>query len=97
MGVFTGYPNLGQATPAAPAGDPWTFPSSDASPPPELDTGDVTASGIVLGSIGVNTDPSSVFNGEAALELAPVPEPSSIALVVVGLLGAVGMIRSRCK
>jgi hypothetical protein len=42
---------------------------------------------VVYGKTGVETDPSSL--------LETVPEPSSIALVAMGLLGGIGMIRRR--
>ena len=93
IGVFAGKPYAGQA--GVGAGDPWTFPANDTSPTVTFDTGDVGASGVILGSIGTDNDPDSALSGSPALELAGVPEPSSIALVVVGVLGAIGLIRRR--
>jgi len=92
VGVFAGTPFNGQTSANA---DSWLYPLSDSAGAKQFDTGDVNANGVVLGSIGAINDGSSVFNGSPALLLATVPEPSSIALVVLGLLGGFGLIRRR--
>jgi len=96
MGVYTAYPNLSQGTPGSPAGDPWTFPASDTLGEIFPSTGDVTASGLVLGGMGTDTDPNSYEEGYGTLFLQQsIPEPSTVLLVLVGLLGGIGLIRRR--
>ena len=68
-----------------------------------IEAADVLAGGVLLGAYGVGTDPGTeAWIGNTppqynALELAEnvVPEPSSMALVVLGMVGAIGMIRRR--
>jgi len=79
----------------------WKFPAStDVPSSTTIDIGDGFAGGggsanpstgvLVFGGTGVDTSgPYSL------LETAGVPEPSSIALVVLGLMGSIGMIRRR--
>ena len=96
MGVYTAYPNLSQGTPGSPDGDPWTYPASDTLGGIYPDTGDVTASGVVLGGMGTDSDPNSYESGYATLFLQQsIPEPSSIVLVLLGLAGSIGLIRRR--
>jgi len=72
----------------------WTFPAADSGST-TIDMDDVAPSGVVDGAgYGVNTFNSAWQGGLVnALELTTVPEPSSIALVVLGLVGGIGMIR----
>ncbi len=78
----------------------WQFPAdTDAGTTTTFDLGsfftdtaatEAAGATVVFGSVGV--DGSGPYN---ILETAVVPEPSSIALVVLGLLGGIGMIRRR--
>jgi len=80
----------------------WKFPAdADVITSTTIDLGDFAAAGggttvlnpgasVIFGQVAV--DPSGPYT---LLETFAVPEPSSIALVVLGLLGGVGMIRRR--
>jgi len=73
----------------------WIAPATDSAPALVLDIGDagtVATRGAL--SSGTVTSPAALAGSDAA-SLAIVPEPSSIALVVTGLLGLVTLARSR--
>jgi hypothetical protein len=73
----------------------WIFPSADdGSAIIDLENGGFT---ILVGSYstGTITDPNLGAGSDALVTTIPVPEPSSIALVIVGLLGGAGLIRRR--
>ncbi len=95
-GVFAGAPFNGQVNAN---GDNWTYPGSDLDPAPAIEIADVQPSGVLLGAYGADTDPGvlayEATSSFAALELKAVPEPSSSALVVLGLFGVIGLIRRR--
>jgi hypothetical protein len=73
----------------------WKFPGVDYGAV-DLDTGDPGLV-IIVGSYstGTITDPNLGAGSDALVTTIPVPEPSSIALVIVGLLGGAGLIRRR--
>jgi hypothetical protein len=84
----------GTGTPALLTNPGWVFPADDTGGV-GIDVGDaglVIVSGATFVAGGV-TAPVDIAGGDA-VELA-VPEPSSIALVVLGLIGGIGMIRRR--
>jgi len=80
----------------------WKFPAdADVVTATAIDLGDFASGGggtttlasganVVFGKVAV--DPSGPYT---LLETFAVPEPSSIALVVLGLVGSIGMIRRR--
>lgn len=74
----------------------WVFPATDAGTENlDLGNGGIT---VLVGSYftGTVTDPNLTGGGPNADAIAvAVPEPSSIALVVLGLLGGIGLIRRR--
>ncbi|HVM61206.1 MAG TPA: PEP-CTERM sorting domain-containing protein [Verrucomicrobiae bacterium] len=79
-------------------GDAWIFPASDGANPPTFEFGDLTAANVLVGgynSAGTFNGSDQIIVGGNAVELLGVPEPSSIALVVMGLLGGIGLIRRR--
>jgi len=95
VGVFSGGPNFGQSN----GSDPWTFPANDQTQI-GIECSDVTAPGVVLGGYGTDNgagDAAWMGGTPNGLLLAafPVPEPSTIMLVVLGMLGAIGLIRRR--
>jgi hypothetical protein len=78
----------------------WKFPlATDASPSTTIDADDLTATpgtasgALASGVTGFYTGTTAAANG--GVELGVIPEPSSIALVVAGLLGLVGISRRR--
>jgi len=81
-------PNGGYAV-TVPSPDWATPPSSSAVVELDATTGPVPT---VTGSGGITT--SNGFDGNPGFYVT-VPEPSSVALVVMGLLGGIGMIRRR--
>jgi len=94
----------GSATGAAIMKDS-TFPTAESAPPPvvSIDVGDLGGAGTLL-DVGVNHLSGTLsgsgpdFSPEGYIQMVStvaVPEPSSIALVVLGLLGGLGMIRRR--
>ncbi len=96
-GVWAGAPFNGQQNLN---GDNWTFPASDPAGGPSVSTDDINANGVLLGAFGVGADTDAgdlafeATDSMNALELAQnIPEPSTITLVVLGMLGAIGMIR----
>jgi hypothetical protein len=73
----------------------WVFPASDAANPGTIELSDAGLLALI-GAIGGNTvtTPSELDGGQA-IKLAVVPEPSSVVLAGLGLLGLVGLIRRR--
>jgi len=71
----------------------WVFPASDVAAPGNMDLGD-SGTTAVKGNLSSGTvaSPAAIAGGDAAA-LVVVPEPSSILLVVTGLLGLVGLRR----
>jgi hypothetical protein len=68
----------------------WASPPNTAYAELDASTAPVPT---VTGQGGFTASPG--FDGDTGFYVTPVPEPSSIALVVMGLLGAIGMIRRR--
>jgi len=93
VGVFRGASFAG-------AGD-WQFPANPATGANSFDLDDAA---VLLGTYTANTPLDVPYNdanvGDSPintlnLDTITVPEPSSIALVVLGLAGSIGMIRRR--
>jgi hypothetical protein len=73
----------------------WLFPTSDTAAANSSDIGDAGTTAVVGGlASGTVVNPSAIAGGDAA-ELKAVPEPSSVVLVVTGLLGLLGIRRRR--
>jgi hypothetical protein len=81
---------------------PWVFPASNGAPMATFTVDDVTASMVLIGGYAPGAYSDSTLNGGTgwfgdganSVELA-IPEPSTYALVSMGLLGALGLHRRR--
>jgi hypothetical protein len=81
------------------SGDPWTFPATDGAAGVSFSLDDIGAANVLIGGFdGATTynDGSWFAPASASMIMAAVvPEPSTYALVAMGLLGAWGMRRRR--
>ena len=73
----------------------WVFPRDDAAPAQIIDTASCTGLvNVLIGDFGTGTF-YSPYQDEWLNALALIPEPSTCALVGVGLLGILGMMRRK--
>jgi hypothetical protein len=72
----------------------WTFPHTDTGADPFMDSDSVSPAGVLIGSYGVLTF-NSPWQETFVNSLALVPEPSTYALVAMGLLSMWGFRRRR--
>ncbi len=104
MVMFAGGTSFTTATGLAIEKDS-AFPTSEGPPPPSvvIDVNDLGAAGTAL-DIGVNNlgesanatfGPDFLPEGYITMAAVNVPEPSSIVLVLLGLVGGIGLIRRR--
>ncbi len=75
--------------------DAWVFPPGDAGSPGMDINGITDLSGVLIGNFDVAGQQTNPFMLSVNDTLNLIPEPSTMMLVGVGMLGALGLIRRR--